>query len=427
MRIISLEAENFKRLRAVRIEPTGNVIEVTGDNSEGKTSTLDAIWAALGGAAAEPVKPVHTGQEKAEVRLVLGENGEPKYKVTKRFKLREDGSTRSDLIVESPDGAQFQKAQTLLSSWLGDYTFDPLALLSMKDEDQIATLRRFVPGFDFAAAERANKDDYAKRRDINRDAAALRTQAGAITVPAEISARVDTEALEGELARAAEHNASVAQRQARRDAAKAELQRLDTEIARLTEQRDALQQQIDNAEALPALIEVDDVQTKLAEGRAANRVADEVQRRRELEKRAKALEDESAALTKAMLDRHDAMQKAVTAAKMPVKGLGFGDGFVTLNGEPFSQASKAEQIRTSMAIAASMNPTLRVARIADGSLLDRKSWAILHDYAEANDLQVWIETVTPHTSTAILIEDGGVAGLAVENPQPPADDVGDVL
>lgn len=426
MRIISLEAENFKRLRAVRIEPASNLVEVTGDNGEGKSSTLDAIWAALGGAAAEPVKPIHTGQDKAEVRLVLGEDGQPRYKITKRFTPREDGSISTTLTVEGTDG-KIARAQTLLSSWLGDFSFDPLALLQMKDEDQIATLRRFVPGFDFAAADKANKDAYDQRRDINRDAKALRAQAEAIQLPEKAPARVDTETLEAELAKAAEHNASVTQRQGRRDATKAEVARLDQEIARLTKQRATLQDQLDTAEPLPVLIEVDEVQTKLVEGRAANRVADEVARRQDLEKRAKALEDQSAALTKAMLDRHDAMQKAVTAAKMPVKGLGFGDGFVTLNGEPFSQASKAEQIRTSMAIAASMNPRLRVARIADGSLLDRKSWAILHDYAEANDLQVWIETVTPHTSTAILIEDGGVAGVAVEDPQPPADDIGDVL
>lgn len=426
MRIISLEAENFKRLRAVKIIPSSNLVEVTGDNSEGKSSTLDAIWAALGGAAAEPVKPVHTGQEKAEVRLVLGENGEPRYKVTKRFTLREDGTPSVTLMVEGADG-KIAKAQTLLSSWLGDFSFDPLAMLQMKDEDQIATLRRFVPNFDFAAADKANKDAYDQRRDINRDAKALRTQAEAITLPEKVPERVDTEALEKELARAAEHNASVTQRQGRRDAAQAEVERLDREITRLTEQRAALHAQLAEAEELPALIAVEAVQAQLVEGRAANRVADEVARRRDLEKRAKALEDQSAALTKAMMDRHDAMQKAVTDAKMPVKGLGFGDGFVTLNGEPFSQASKAEQIRTSMAIAASMNPRLRVARIADGSLLDRKSWAILHDYAEANDLQVWIETVTPHTSTAILIEDGGVAGAAIEDPQPPADDIGDVL
>ena len=49
MKIIELHAENFKRLRVVQFEATGSgVIEVGGQNAQGKTSTLDAIPAALG-------------------------------------------------------------------------------------------------------------------------------------------------------------------------------------------------------------------------------------------------------------------------------------------------------------------------------------------------------------------------------------------
>ena len=43
MRIVRLEAENVKRLKAVAINPTGAVIKVAGKNKQGKTSLLDAI------------------------------------------------------------------------------------------------------------------------------------------------------------------------------------------------------------------------------------------------------------------------------------------------------------------------------------------------------------------------------------------------
>ena len=36
MKIIKLVAENLKRLTAVEITPTGNVVEITGKNSAGK-------------------------------------------------------------------------------------------------------------------------------------------------------------------------------------------------------------------------------------------------------------------------------------------------------------------------------------------------------------------------------------------------------
>ena len=38
MKIIRLSAENVKRLVAVEIEPTGNLVEITGKNGAGKTS-----------------------------------------------------------------------------------------------------------------------------------------------------------------------------------------------------------------------------------------------------------------------------------------------------------------------------------------------------------------------------------------------------
>jgi hypothetical protein len=84
---------------------------------------------------------------------------------------------------------------------------------------------------------------------------------------------------------------------------------------------------------------------------------------------------------------------ALAAVTFPVPGLSFDDTRVTYNGIPFSQASPAEQLRVSVALAMAANPTLRVLRILDGSLLDSKSLETIADLAEENDYQVWIEVV----------------------------------
>ena len=47
MRIISLAASNFARLRAVEIRPTGALVPIVGRNDQGKSSVLKAIWTAL--------------------------------------------------------------------------------------------------------------------------------------------------------------------------------------------------------------------------------------------------------------------------------------------------------------------------------------------------------------------------------------------
>ena len=76
---------------------------------------------------------------------------------------------------------------------------------------------------------------------------------------------------------------------------------------------------------------------------------------------------------------------------------------------PFSQASSAEQIRVSLAMAMSLNPKLRVIRILDGSLLDADNLALITEAAVAADYQVWIERVSDPSETAVVIEDGEVA------------------
>ena len=50
IKINTLELENVKRIKAVKLEPTKNGLTVIGGkNNQGKTSVLDAIAWALGG------------------------------------------------------------------------------------------------------------------------------------------------------------------------------------------------------------------------------------------------------------------------------------------------------------------------------------------------------------------------------------------
>lgn len=438
MKVLSLEADNFKRIRAVAITPIGSIVEVTGDNGEGKSSTLDAIWAALGGKDACPDKPIHSGAEdairageaKSEVRLVLGEGDEPKFKVTRRFKLREGVSYTTDLIVENAEGARFGKPQDILNALLGDFCFD-LGFMNLKDDEQVKALRKFVPEVDFAALEGLNKRDFEERTDVNRRVRDLEGQLAAMPVIAgDLPEQVDLAALEADLANASSHNSEVERRRGARQAANSRLDQIKVELARLHAEQTELEQRLQDAGPLPPPIDVVAIQTKLAAGREAQAVLGKVTARKELEARLLAAKESAVLLTGAIDKRKEQATKAVAKAKMPVEGLGFAQGddekpYVTLNGEPLAQAAQAEKIRVSVAIAAAMNPKLRVVRIADGSLLDKKSWAALTSYAEANDLQVWIETISAHGKAAVLIEDGAVAGG--DNSQSPVVDPGDVV
>jgi hypothetical protein len=112
-------------------------------------------------------------------------------------------------------------------------------------------------------------------------------------------------------------------------------------------------------------------------------------------------------------------QKAATisAASFPVPGLGFGENGVLFNGIPFSQASGAEKLRISLAMASAMNPKLSVMLIRDGSLLDDDSMAILAQFAAEKNNQVWIERVGDGDASAIIKEAKVIEAYIAQKPK----------
>lgn len=418
MKIVQLTASNIKRLTAVEIRPDGAIVEITGRNGQGKTSILDAIWWCLSGTRNVQTKPIRHGAERALIKLDLGE-----YIVTRTFKLKDDGDYTTSLTVDGADGSRPKNPQALLNEFCGEISFEPMVFLGMPPKDQFDALRRFVPGVDFQAIELANKKDYDERTAQNRRADELSAQAAAIVLPAgAIPELVDVAALERCLGDASSENATLAQRQAKRQAVMDRCEARTREIQdyrEMIEKLIALQKEdvdmLENAEPLPAPVDVQALVAQLSEARTSNQVAARADQKRQLADGARIAQEASDALTKAMKDRNAAKAAAIAKAKMPVPGLGFGDGAILLNGAPFDQASDAEQLRASIAIAGAMNPTLRVLRVRDGSLIDNEGMRLLAAYAEANDLQIWIERVTNGEKVGFVIEDGHLAGAVVRS------------
>lgn len=425
MKILKLEAENIKKLVAVEITPDGAVVEIRGRNGQGKSSVLDSIWWALAGTSHIQAEPIRKGQNKARIRLDLGE-------IIVERKFTEAGST---LSVENAEGARFPSPQKMLDALLGELSFDPLAFSRMEPRKQFDELRRVSQlEADLDQLDGLNRGDYAKRTEVNREAKEKRAQAAGITYPADTpESPVDQSAIVDELQRAGEHNAELEQRKAQRREAqgtieshrqhaaamrdKAEDLRSQAEAAEAeaneaTQRAEHLAQRLHDAPALPDAIDTAALRQKVAHAQEANRNAEKREQRVKLLKEAETLETRARELTEAMEAREVAKEKAIAAAKLPVEGLGFGDGVVTYNGIPLVQASTAEQLRVSLAIAMAANPKIKVIRIQDGSLLDDESMAAVAELAKGNDYQVWIERVSTDGKVGILIEDGMVKSVA---------------
>lgn len=415
MKIIQFTAENIKKLKVVTIKPDGSLVQITGPNGAGKSSVLDSIFYALGGTADLPSQPVRKGAGKGHITLDLGD-----LKVTRRFV--ENGGT--SLVVEAANGARFPSPQGMLDELMGKLAFDPLAFTRMKPADQLATLRGLVKiDADLEALDLANKADFERRAECNRNAKRLTAQIAGMMIPEGLPEKPeDISALTTKLASAAETNAFIHdQKRLRQNQANDVAENLKQakdkrdEAASLIKQAEALEinakelsRDLLNARPLDELIDTAELAQQIERARKINDAITKRDERRQLNSDLTDAEKESEELTEAMKARVQQKTDAIAKAAMPVDGLSFGEGEVIYNGIPMAQASDAEQLRVSIAIAMAANPKLRVLRIRDGSLLDENSLKVVGEMADKADYQVWIERVDTTGKVGIVMEDGAV-------------------
>lgn len=409
MKILALQAENIKKLIAVEIRPDGNLVQITGANGQGKTSVLDAIWWALAGASHIQGEPIRRGSDKARIRLDLGE-----IVVTRNFRKEKDGETTSSITVENADGARFPSPQAMLDQLLGKLSFDPLEFSRMSPRQQFDALRKFVPGVDFNQIDGDNARDYEKRTEINRQVREARSAADRIVVPEGTPSQpIDDAALVDELEKAAKFNADIDIRRGNRANVEAtirtllaESEVLERQMREKMQKAEDLRKRLDQAEELPQPIDVSALRNRIAEAKQINGRVEQAGIKAFHSRAADEFEAASQRLTTIIETRNLAKERAIAAAKLPVDGLGFGDGQILLNGVPFNQASDAEQLRTSIAIAMALNPKLRVIRVRDGSLLDTNSMKMLAEMADQKDYQVWVERVDGSGKVGFVLENG---------------------
>ncbi len=433
MQILSLTAENIKKLTAVHITPDGKLVQITGKNGNGKTSVLDSIWWCLGGKDGIQATPIRHGEEKAIIQLELGDE-EVEYIVTRRFNAKEDGSYTTSIAVMNSDGAKFTSPQKMLEGFLGSLTFDPLKFSKMKPEAQIRALRSLVPDFDFDAEDRANKEDFENRTYWNRIGKEKLAAASAVSarIPEGFEPPASNDALMAEYKAGNEHNTKfrehlVAKRAAESDVKLVEADYADAqtavkeledrlaaaklEVTRIDEHRTKLK---DKAfELLQVDIQEKDlsaIEAKMEEAKQADSILGDMERLSEFQREASEAAEKSATLTKNMETRKAAMQAAMLKADLGIEGLDISDGIIKLDGLPFDQASDAMQLRVSLRVAMALNPKLKVIRVRDGSLLDGEALGIVAQMAEENGYQVWMERVDDSGEVGFVLEDGSVKG-----------------
>jgi hypothetical protein len=426
LKIVGLQIENLKRLVAVEIRPDGNLIQITGDNEQGKTSIFDGIWWGLDGMTNVQKRPIREGCEEALIYLDLGP-----IKVTRTLKLNKEGKLKNELTVASEDGAQYGSPQTLLDSFLGALTFDPLAFSRMAPKDQFDQLKTFVPGVDFDKMVQEQQADFAKRATANKEALNQRAiEASIKDAPLEEPKRVDEKVLTDRLTNSSKKNQKINEDKAAReksfkekvtdvltkaDEHSAKIIELTAHIQFLEKEAEQLRTQARvNADSentqlpLEPLEDADAINKELEEARKNNAAWTRWNNKQVAKKNAEVQEDKAREFNAAMVARNGAKIKAIAEATLPVPGMTLGDGVVLLKGVPFEQASSAERIMASVRMAMAANPKLKLILIKDGSLLDKKAMEMLAQLADETGYQVWVERVEGSGKVGFVIEDGRV-------------------
>ncbi len=408
MKIVSLESENVKRLKAVRIKPDGSLVQITGKNGAGKTSVLDSITMALAGGSTIPEKPIREGEEKAKVVVDLGD-----IKVTRTWTAND----KAYFAVETKEGAKYPSPQALLDKLTGRLSFDPLAFARMEAKRQAETLRQLV-GIDFSMLDQKRKELYEERQLINRT---IRDIEGRLRNMPEVESpdeEIDIVALSRLYTDAVNHQKENAEKRHK-------VEEIRRYIAELKADIEALEKELEIKKASLAEVEKDGSELrrevavlkdpdipgmsgKLQTAEATNKLVRQKKERSETQAELDCSRQDVDLLSEKILEIDEEKQKALSEAKFPITGLSFDENGVTYNGIPFSQASSAEQLRISVAMGLALNPKIRVILIRDGSLLDADNMRIIGEMAEANDSQVWVERVSDGGKVGVVIEDGEV-------------------
>lgn len=433
--VISLEVENFKRVRAVQIHPNAGVTTISGRNGQGKSSTIDAIEAALGGSKSAPSKPIRKGADKARIVLETTD-----YLVTRTFV-----GDSSKLEVKSKDGAKYSSPQAMLDALLGDLSFDPLGFTRLDAKRQAEILRRLA-GLDFASLDAERAKAFEDRTVVNREVKRLEGELSGVAKhddapDAEVSsaelvaelaaARQAHDEFRAALAHAAELSANARRSGERAANGESEIDRLRAEIAdreakiaryqesveamkaeeRGFDGRSAAARAKAEAESL-SLPDVFAIESRIAGADAINAKVRANAKHAEIAGKLAQRREQAEAMTAKIAEADASKAKALADAKFPLDGLSIDDTGPTLNGLPFDQASQAEQLRASISIGAALHPALGILLVRQGAFLDDDGLAMVADVATELGLQIIVERVGKGDAMGVVIEDGAIVASA---------------
>lgn len=417
IKINSLELDDVKRIRAVKLEPSESGLTIIGGkNNQGKTSVLDSIAWALGG---DKFRPSGAAREGSVVPPHL------KVKLSNGIIVERCGKN-SDLKVTDESGKR--GGQQLLNAFISTFALDLPKFMESSSKDKAAVLLQIIGvGDKLAEYDTQENKLYNRRLEIGRIAEQKAKYAAELPeyegVPKEpVSASELIHQQQEILARNGEN-------QRKRDRA----EQLKAAHANITSRIEILRSQLSELETQQNSISED---LKIAEQSASflydestaeleNNIRDiesiNIKIRSNLDKEkaemeAKQYKDEYDSLTGMIETVRADRRKLLDDATLPLPGLSVDNGELTYNGAKWDCMSGSEQLRVAAAIVRKLNPECGFVLMDKLEQMDIETLNEFGTWLEAEGLQAIATRVSTGDECSIIIEDGYVKGKAPEEP-----------
>jgi len=420
IKINSFEAENVKRIKAVKLQPNENGLTIIGgENANGKTSVLDAIAWALGGNKHRPSQAYREGSAVAPTLKVTLSNG----------LIVERKGKNSDLKVTDPSGAKV--GQNLLDSFVNELAINLPKFMQSTSKEKAQTLLQIIGvGPQLAQLELQENELYQERLAIGRIAEQkekyAKEQQAYNDVPV---APVDASELIKQQQTILAQNGENQRKRQRAEQIRQQSELEAKQILQLEEQLESLKAK--NLQTLNDLMiansDASDLQDQSTEALKNNlEDIEEVNRkiRANLDKE-KAEEDAKEYRTQynSLTAQIDGVRKQKTDlldnANLPLPGLSVDDGELIYNNQKWDNMSSSEQLRVSTAIVRKLKPDCGFVLLDKLEQMDMQTLNEFGAWLEQEGLQAIATRVSTGEECSIIIEDGYVKG---ENQQ--SDNIG---
>ena len=418
IKINKLEIENVKRVKAVKLEPsqTGLTI-VGGNNNQGKTSVLDSIAWALGGAAYKPSKAERDGSVTPPHLHIVLSNG----------LVVERKGKNSELKVTDPKG---QKAgQQLLDSFVEKLALDLPKFMEASDTEKANTLLNIIGvGSQLKELEQQEKEIYNERLAIGRiadqKAKFAKEQEYFPDAPKDlISASELIQQQQEILARNGENQ----KKRDRLSEITFEKNRISDETQRLEEQIKSLQERLDEkktayeniakdeAIAMKTVNELQDESTEELEKSLAD--IEEINRKVRINLDKDKAEDDAReyqvqydSLTVKLNDVRKQKTELLNDANLPLPELTVDDGKLLYKGQQWDNMSGSDRLKVATAIVRKLKPDCGFVLMDKLEQMDMITLKEFSEWLEKEDLQVIATRVSTGEECSIIIEDGYAKG-----------------